>query len=449
MKTNWTVASRRLVAGLPCAVIAAGLLFCADGVSAKPRPVGPPWPEAGKSFHEGFDQPLAGPTNQVIDAAVWAESWSGYALTRQQGTVVAPWVVPVLATNGAYRVDPARGALRLWYMPAYSSASTGQGSGPGNLARLLTLVSTNGGASAVWWSLAMSQNGNELYLVCQTEDGAAACLAAPVSFQAGVWHCLAIGYTETNSAMFVDGQQVAAGNGLAAVPTEVLPFTSLVVGSSLAGSEVASGQIEELSAFTGVKRPHRPVGQGFGVGSELEIASYCSNYLAVAALGPITEAEETARREWLAAARATRLAAAQAAAAASALTATDSALDARGGRYEMDSYDPSQGFSLTTPQVQGTNLLVSLVNNDTNISYDIYYTPLLAPTDWRILATGHIAQTSFTLPMLDGLGFLKGGVGGDWDLDGIPNWMDANPTSTNIGPLSITIDNPTTGTTFN
>ena len=224
-------------------------------------------------------------------------------------------------------------------MPTWSSASTGQGGGPGSVARLLTLVSTNAAASAVWWSLAITENGNDLALVCQTESGPAVCVSAPVSFQAGVWHCVVVGYGETNSVLLLDGQRVAAGNGLAALPGNVLPFTSLVVGSSLTGGEVASGQIEELSTFTGMQRFHRQVVQGFGLGSELEIASYCSNYLTLAAMGPISEAEETARREWLAAARAARLAAAQAAAtvSASALTATDSALG--GGRYEMDSYD--------------------------------------------------------------------------------------------------------------
>jgi hypothetical protein len=435
---------RAIPALLACAVVFTWLCGAPPAL-AKPRPPGPPWPEIGQIYHQGFDQPLYGPTNQVIDSSIWVESWSGYALNRQQGTVVTPWIVPILATNGTRLIDPARGALRLWYMPTWSSAATGQGAGPGNAARLLTLVSTNSSASAVWWSLEVAQDGNTLGLLCQNANGAAVCLSAPISFQAGTWHCLAVGYTETNSAMFMDGQQVAAGDGLTAVPTEALPFTSLVIGSSLAGNEVAAGQIEEFSAFTGGKRFHQMLGQEFGLSTDWELAAYYTNNVSVAALGPISEAEELAREQRMAAARAARLAA-QETMATSALSGTAGPLDG-GGVQPMDLYDPSQGFWLTAPQVvQGTNLFLTLVNGDTNISYDIYYTPSLAPTDWRILATGHIAQATFTVPMIDGIGFFKGGVGGDWDLDGIPNWMDANPTNAAIGALRITIDNPVTGT---
>lgn len=435
---------RKLPAMMVCAVITIWL-GGTPTITAKPRSPGPPWPEIGLIHHEGFDQPYGGPTNQVIDPATWVESWSGYALNRQQGTVLTPWVVPMLATNGIRQIDPARGALRMWYMPTWSSAATGQGAGPGNPARLLTMVSTNNSASVVLWSLEVAQDGNTLGLLCQSANGPAVCLSAPISFQAGTWHCLAVGYTETNSAMFIDGQQVTAGDGLSTVPTNAMAFTSLVIGSSLAGNEVAAGQIEEFSAFTGSKRFHQMLGQEFGLSTDWEFTSYYTNNLSVAALGPISDAEELARQERMAAARAARLAMQETAAASLAASPLDG-----GGIHPMDLYDPSQGFWLTSPQVvQSTNLFLTLVNGDTNISYDIYYTPSLAPTDWRILATGHIAQATFTVPMLDGVGFFKGGVGGDWDLDGIPNWMDANPTNANIGVLRITIDSPVTGTTFN
>ena len=51
---------------------------------AKPRLPAPPWPEIGNLFCESFDQPYSFPTNQTIDSAVWAESWSGYSLVRSR-----------------------------------------------------------------------------------------------------------------------------------------------------------------------------------------------------------------------------------------------------------------------------------------------------------------------------------------------------------------------------
>jgi hypothetical protein len=400
--------------------------------------------------HEDFDQPWGGPTNQVINPSIWVESWSGYALNRQQGATFAPWVVPMTGTNLAYQVDPKRGAVRFFYMPSWSSASTGQGNGPGSMARLLTLVSTNGAASAVWWSLVTSGDGNAVYLVCQTETGPAACLTAPVSFQTGSWHCLAVGYTDTNSALFLDGQQVAVGGGLAGVPAELVPFTSLVVGSSLSGGDAAAGQIEELSAFTGKKRFHQMLGQSFGLSPEWEIADYYSKYAAVAALGPISEAEEEAQRESRKAARAARLAAQEAAAmAAPALLSSQDGPLGRGP--QLDSYDASQGFSLLTPQIlQATNVFLTLTNNDPSIGYDIYFAPTLsAPVDWNIIATGVVGQATFTVPMTVWQGYYRGAIGGDWDGDGVPNWMDADPLNPNIGALQVIIYSPANGSTIN
>jgi len=37
----------------------------------------------------------------------------------------------------------------------------------------------------------------------------------------------------------------------------------------------------------------------------------------------------------------------------------------------------------------------------------------------------------------------------DCDMDGVSNWMDGDPFSTNVGKLSITIDSPTNSSTLN
>ena len=118
-----------------------------------------------------------------------------------------------------------------------------------------------------------------------------------------------------------------------------------------------------------------------------------------------------------------------------------------GGMFEMESYDPALGFWLLTPQVEGTNVLLTLTNIDSSISYDILYSATLATNAvWNIVSTGVIGQVDFTVPLWPGPAFFRGAEGGDWDGDGIPNWMDADPRSTNVGALTITIDSPTNGT---
>lgn len=422
------------------------LLFAVSAGLAKPRPPSPPWPEIGNLLSESFDQPYSFPTNQVIDPSIWAESWSGYALDRTR-TAVQPFAVPMInaGTNRTLNFDPERGAIRIWYQPAWSGAWTGQGSGPGEQARLLTLVCTNARASTEWWSLVVTPDGNELHLVCETESGYASSLSTLINWEAGSWHMLGVGYTPTNSALMVDGQVVATGSGIPSLPSVAMPYTTLLVGSDLAGGSTAKGQFEQLTTFTGRNRFRSMTGHPFGMGTRWDVEFYYTMLAPEAARGPITAQEEEARRERAAIARAEREAQQQAALLSGALQS-----DGLDGGFELDSYDPEQGFWLLSPEIlQGTNVFLTLMNCDTNIGYDIYYAPALEDNlTWSILATGHIGQTTFTVPMLGWRGFYKGAEGGDWDGDGIPNWMDADPRSSSLSALSITIDSPVNGTLF-
>ncbi|HYG33433.1 MAG TPA: hypothetical protein VEC99_01535 [Clostridia bacterium] len=441
MKPNLVIWSAKRACVISCFLFG----MCIVSSLAKPRPPSPPWPEPGNLFCEGFDQPYAFPTNYTIDTNSWAESWSGYALNRTQ-PAVQPFIVPMVnpGTNRTLNFDPERGAVRVWYQPGWSGSWTGQRRGPGNVARLLTLVSTNRTASTEWWSLVVTPDGNELHLVCETDNGPSSCLSTPITWEAGSWHLLAVGYTPTNSALIVDGRIVATGNGLASLPLEAMPYTTLVVGSGLAGHETARGYFEQLSTFTARNRSRFMTGQLFGIGTVGDIEYYYAAFSPEAAKGPITAEEEAAIRARAVALRAERLAA-QEAALLSGTVQLDGPL---GG---PPPYDPAQGFWLLTPQIQQvTNVFLTLVNCDTNIGYDVYYTPAIATNmTWSIVATGRIGQTTFTVPMLGWQGFYRGAVGGDWDGDTIPNWMDANPTNANMGTLSITIDSPSNGTTLN
>src|ERR1035438_6766760 len=119
---------------LTCTLIFVSIMLGAGSLMAKPRTPVPPWPEPGLLCFESFDQPCGTPTNQVIDATVWAESWSGYCLDRCSSPV-APWVIPMVVTN-RLQADPANGAIRFWYHPGFDS-----GNGPGHTATLPTLAS--------------------------------------------------------------------------------------------------------------------------------------------------------------------------------------------------------------------------------------------------------------------------------------------------------------------
>ena len=365
------------------------LLLLLAGVQltyAKPRPTQPPWPSPGQTYREGFDQPYQMPTNQVIDQSVWSESWSGWALNRSSlaGKIV-PWVVPMLATNGAWNLDPQRGTLRLWYRPEYAS-----GSGPGHLARLLTLVSARDKASAVWWTLAVSGDGSCLQLLCETANGPEVCASAPVKFQAGDWHLLTLGYTETNCAIFLDDQEVASGGGLLTVPVEAAPFTSLIIGGGFLG-DVAAGQIDEFAAFTGRSRSRRESVSPFGIDPLWEIQGCWARLNPVAQLGPITPEEEAATQERALARRAARQATTQERTIAEEMMTLD-------GGGDWPEFGETNGFWLDVPVIESTNITLTLINAATNTAYDIYFTPTFDNGySWTLCTNGSVGQAVFTV----------------------------------------------------
>jgi len=93
----------------------------------------------------------------------------------------------------------------------------------------------------------------------------------------------------------LDDQQVAVGDGLPTVPKEAFPLTGLVIGSALSGADSASGQIEELSVFTGRRRFLLMTGHEFGLIENWDIGIYYARHSKLAALGPVSAEEEAAR----------------------------------------------------------------------------------------------------------------------------------------------------------
>ena len=396
---------RSAITGLCIPVVA--LILSSVTLLAKPRPPQPPLPGVARLFLERFNEPYQAPTNQMLDTTTWVESWSGYALNRV-APMVQPFVIPMLRTNSTFAVDRDRGGIRVWYSPNWNSASTGLGAGPGSLARILTLVATNGAAQAVYWTLVISPDGNEADVICQQSDGPTGCLRAPVCWQAGEWHLLGLGYTTTNSALFIDDQQVAAGDGMAGVPAEAVSFTSLVIGSSLSGTEVAAGQLEELQTFSGNNRSSLLRGLEFGMNPTVDIARYYNHASQVAVLGPIVS--EEAERERLSAQAAAAMAAQSATTPPPPPSGGESGTDGEsGGSTNCPLSSQLTGLGILQPVFADSNTLVlTLTNTDAGASYDLYFTtnldflpaPALCQTNWALLCRGQPNQTVFVITNL-------------------------------------------------
>jgi hypothetical protein len=106
---------------------------------------------------------------------------------------------------------------------------------------------------------------------------------------------------------------------------------------------------------------------------------------------------------------------------------------------------------LTISVSTNNGVLLVVTNGESTEFYEIYSTNSLAEyTAWSLSITGLVGQTNFYVPMGPATrGFFKARAGNDWDGDGVKNFQDANPNSTNVRVLSVTIDTPANGSTLN
>lgn len=107
---------------------------------------------------------------------------------------------------------------------------------------------------------------------------------------------------------------------------------------------------------------------------------------------------------------------------------------------------PAPVITLT---VTNTNqVFISITNGVGSVNYELYRKPALANPSypWALSVIGTQGQTNFTVNMgLDAAGFFQAAVGSDWDGDGIPNFIDADPSNAGVGALALTIDAPVNG----
>lgn len=107
------------------------------------------------------------------------------------------------------------------------------------------------------------------------------------------------------------------------------------------------------------------------------------------------------------------------------------------------------GLKITT--LNTNQFQVSITNGLNTVNYELYRRLTLDPLNpWVIHQIGTMGQTNFTISMgIDTSGYILGGVGSDWDGDGLKNAFDAQPSNPAVSNLVITIESPVSGTVFN
>jgi hypothetical protein len=263
-------------------------LLVSPSALSEPRQIFPPWPEASLGNYR-WNQPMW-PEHRTLneDSATYAESWSGYALRRDSLTTALPVVIPGGIVDGRSRLAAEHGAVRCWVSPNWSSASEkGEGKGPGHYARLLELVNWGGAKPTTHWSLYVSEDGSAIYFSGQGKAGATDLLKVPIACQAGEWAAVTVCYSPSNSALWLNDQLLAEGEGVGAATYADASAFGLVIGSDIGAASPAEAQFEDLTVFD-----YWP--------SEKQQASYYKAMKKRAILGPVgTEEEEQAKQEMM------------------------------------------------------------------------------------------------------------------------------------------------------
>ncbi len=189
----------------------------------------------------------AGQLPLLTNSLVGIPSWSSNAVLVDN---VNPALLSynVVETNGNTNINCQVGSVLFWFKPDWNSTNT-EGNGPGTWGRLIEMGSYNSAFTNGWWSLYLSPDGTQLLFGSSTNGGGMTNLAANVSWYSNEWYQIALTYSPTGSALYVDGQLLANGAGVTYFPNADELTNGFRIGSDQDGNNQAGGAFDELETF--------------------------------------------------------------------------------------------------------------------------------------------------------------------------------------------------------
>lgn len=152
-------------------------------------------------------------------------------------------------TNGHTNLNTTRGAVRLWFKPAWSSMNEG-GKGPGITARLIEIGQwTPRPYTEGFWCLFVTTDGNRIGLGVQTNGASCDFALQQIRWKSNTWHEIVLSYCPEYTRMEIDGQTPLWGAPLYLNPPSKVITQGFRVGSNIIGGESAQGTVDELETF--------------------------------------------------------------------------------------------------------------------------------------------------------------------------------------------------------
>lgn len=204
------------------------------------------------SFHD--------PTNWTSDNGHLPVSFShlGYSYLGNGSSLVVDSTNParlqyhVLENDGTTNLTVDSGSVVFWFAPSSWSSTNQGGTGPGEYGRLLEVGGYTADSSFGWWSLYVSADGNYLYFSTQTNDlssSVSTYLAAPIAWKTNYFHQVALTYSATNTALYVDGGLATNGPPLTVYPGPNALANGFFIGSDSNGVYQAHGLFNDVATY--------------------------------------------------------------------------------------------------------------------------------------------------------------------------------------------------------
>jgi len=233
------------------------LLFCplltAVGVVAPPPGGRGPYPSSTPLDSWSFNDP----TNWTSDHGYAPVSFTnitsaffGDDTSLVLNTNTPAWLqYNVTEADGTTNLTVDVGSVAFWFAPAWAGTNNG-GAGPGQWGRLIEVGGYTADASLGWWSLYVDDVGANLYFTVQPGDGSTTtCLTAPINWTSNDWHCIALTYSATNTALYLDGLLATNGTGLTSWPGANVLAGGFYLGSDRSGVLQAQGAFDDLYTY--------------------------------------------------------------------------------------------------------------------------------------------------------------------------------------------------------
>jgi len=158
----------------------------------------------------------------------------------------------VIENDGTTNLTVDSGTVTFWFAPGNWSSTNAGGTGPGEFGRLLEVGSYTPDSSYGLWSIYVDDVGQNLYFSAQTNDlssNLTTYVSAPISWTTNYFHFVALTYSATNTALYLDGVLAASGSGVTIFPGLDVLTNGFYIGSDSNGVYQAQGLFNSVATY--------------------------------------------------------------------------------------------------------------------------------------------------------------------------------------------------------